>query len=73
MVGSGSNYVYVTQSNPYWEYSPTVFYSTVLDARLSLSALSNESIFIVQTFLAQEDHRIQNSALSILQKFKMID
>ena len=37
MVGSGSNYVYVTQSNPYWEYSPTG--STILDARLSLQSL----------------------------------
>ena len=59
MVGSGSNYVYVTQSNPYWEYSPTG--STVLDARLSLSALEPK-YFYSTDFSASRGPSYSNSA-----------
>jgi len=59
MVGSGSNYVYVTQSNPYWEYSPTG--STVLDARLSRSALEPK-YFYSTDFSASKGPTYANSA-----------
>ena len=61
---------YFTDTNPYWEYSPTG--STILDARLSRTALEPR-YFYTNEISASKGPEFARFRHSILQEFKMID